>query len=129
MAAFVVVPAALAASGWAAKADSVCAAWNAKAKAALGTAQPKTSAAVYAFSVKAVAVERGELAALQRIPGPSAADRKALASVRTDIAEIQVGLNDWKHGNKQGFATVFVRWQHDHRPAAAFAAVGAKTCG
>ena len=117
-----------ASSSWASAADKVCTAWNAKAKAAL-TPLPKTAGETYRWTVKAVALEKAELSALRKIPNATAAGSRALASVATDIAEIQVGIADWRAGNKSGFARVFIAWQRDHRPHRAFVAANAKACG
>ena len=122
-------PSHAASTTWAARADTVCKSWTAKAKAALGTTAPKTPAQGYQWSVKAVGLERAELAALRKIPSPTPAAVRALASVKTDLAEITVGLDDWKAGNKAAFVRVFNAWQQDHRPHRAFLAAGAKACG
>jgi hypothetical protein len=114
---------------WAARADRVCTTWTAKATAALGNTAPKSPAQAYAKSAKAIGLERAELAALRTIPSPTPAGTRALAAVKTDIAEITVGLNDWKSGNKAGFVRVYNRWQKDFRPHRAFVAAGAKACG
>lgn len=126
--AVVIVGQAGATSSWASRADHVCTVWTTKAKAELGT-KPKTPAQLYAWAVKATAIEQQELVALERLGSPTPAGKVALASVKTDIAEIEVGLRDWRAGNKTGFARVFVRWQLDHRPHAAFVKAGAKACG
>jgi hypothetical protein len=114
---------------WASQANRVCKAWTAKARAQLPAAPPKTPASAYQVSVKAVAIERAELVALAKIPNPPAVGVRALASVQTDIAEIAVGLADWRRGDKAGFTRVYDKWQSDFRPHAAFLAAGAKTCG
>ena len=117
-----------ASSSWASAANKVCTVWQAKARAAL-TPFPKTPAEAYRWTLKAVAFEKAELAALRKIPNATAAGSRALASVATDIAEIEVGIADWRAGDKAGFARVFVTWQRDHRPHAAFVAANAKACG
>jgi hypothetical protein len=117
-----------ASSSWASAANKVCTAWQAKAKAAL-TPLPKTLPQTFRWTVKAVALEKAELAVLAKIPNPTAAGSRALASVRTDIAEIEAGIADWRAGNKAGFARVFLAWMRDHRPHAAFVAANAKACG
>jgi hypothetical protein len=114
-------------SSWASAANKVCTAWQAKAKAAL-TPLPKTPTETYRWTVKAVALEKAELSALKKIPNATAAGSRALAAVGTDIAEIQVGIADWRAGDKAGFARVFAAWQRDHRPHAAFVAANAKAC-
>lgn len=115
-------------SPWVTSADKLCTTWKTKAKAEL-TPFPKTAAATYRWTLKAVALEKAELAALKKIPNATPAGVRALASVTTDIAEIQVGIADWRAGNKAGFARVFIAWQNDHRPHTAFVAAGAKACG
>lgn len=115
-------------ASWASAADKVCTSWQAKAKAAL-TPLPKTPTEAYRWTVKAVALEKAELAALKKIPHATPAGVRALASVDTDIAEIQVGLADWRAGNKSGFARVLIAWQRDHRPHKTFVAAGASACG
>ena len=117
-----------AATSWATQADKVCTVWTAKAKKVMGAGPPQTAAAAYAFSVKAVALEQGELAALRRIPNPTATGKKALRSVSVDIAEIRVGLKDWRAGDKAGFVRVYNVWQADHRPHHAFLAAGTRVC-
>ena len=114
---------------WVSQANHICTVWTAKAKAQLPSATPQTPAAAYRVSVKAVALERSELAALAKIPNPTPAGVRALASVQTDIAEIAVGLKDWQKGDKAAFARIYNKWQTDFRPHAAFIAAGAKACG
>jgi hypothetical protein len=114
---------------WASRADKVCTVWAAKAKAALGTASPKTATQAYEKTVKATGLERAELAALTKIPKPTPAGMRALASVRTDLAEITIGINEWRTGNKTGFLRVYTAWQKDFRPHRAFLAAAAKACG
>lgn len=121
--------AAATASPWARRADAVCVVWSARAKAALGTKPPKTAAAAYQFSVKAIRLEREELAALRKIPGVTPAGRRALHSVDVDLAEIEVGVHAWRAGDKVRFVRVYDRWQSDFRPHRAFVAAGAKKCG
>ena len=125
---FVAALSAAATASWGSAADKVCTVWKAKAKAAL-TPLPKTPAQAYSWTLKAAALEKAELTVLKKIPNATPAGARALASVDTDIAEIQVGIADWHTGNKAGFARAFVAWQRDHRPHAAFVAAGAKACG
>ena len=115
-------------SSWASAANKVCTVWKAKTKATL-TPLPKTPSQAYRWTVKAVALEQAELSVLKKIPNLTPAGSRALASVVTDIAEMQVGIADWRAGNKAGFARVFVAWQRDHRPHTAFVAANAKACG
>jgi hypothetical protein len=119
----------VAASSWSAQANKVCVVWQAKAKATFGATPPKTPAQAYSFSVKAAAFEQAELSALEKIPNRTPAGARALSSVKVDIAEINVGIKDWRAGNKTGFVRVFIRWQNDHRPHRAFVAAGANACG
>lgn len=121
--------AAAAPSSWAARADKVCTTWQSRAKTSSLATRPKTTPQMYAWAVKATAFEQRELAALEQVPGVTAAGRAALAAVRTDIAEISVGLRDWRAGDRTGFLHVFVKWQGDHRPHRAFVAAGARACG
>jgi hypothetical protein len=121
--------AAAAQTTWAAKANQVCTIWKAKAKAEFGTAAPTTPKQAYLFSVKAVALEQGELSALAKIPNPTPAGTRALAAVRTDIKEIRAGIHDWQIGDKVGFVRIYNFWQHDHRPGQAFLAANANACG
>jgi hypothetical protein len=114
---------------WASHANRVCTAWTARAKAQFPSAAPKTPALAYRLAVKAAAFERAELVALAKIPNPPAAGVRALAAVQTDIAEIRVGLADWRRGDKAGFTRIYNKWQTDFRPHAAFVAAGAKACG
>lgn len=115
-------------TSWASAAGKICTSWNAKAKATL-TPLPKTASQTYQWTVRATALEKAELSALKKVPHATPAGARALRSVNTDIAEIQVGIADWRAGNKSGFARVFVAWQNDHRPHKAFLAAGAKACG
>ena len=128
VAAATAVAASAAQTSWATQADKVCTVWTAKAKKVMSGGPPQTAPAAYAFSVKAVALEQGELAALSSVPNPTAAGNRALRSVSVDIAEIRVGLKDWRAGNKAGFVRVYNIWQADHRPHRAFLAAGAKVC-
>jgi hypothetical protein len=114
---------------WAASANKVCTAWKAKAKAQLGNTAPKTPQQAYEMSVKATALERGELAALMQIPNPTPAGTRALTAVKTDIAEIAAGVAAWRSGDKAGFARIYNAWQKDFRPSKAFLDAGAKACG
>jgi hypothetical protein len=115
-------------ASWASAADKICTTWNAKAKATL-TPLPRTAGQTYQWTVRATALEKAELSALKKVPHATPAGARALTSASTDIAEIQVGIADWRAGNKSGFARVFITWQNDHRPHKAFVAAGAKACG
>jgi hypothetical protein len=120
---------AAATSPWAAAADKVCVAWSAKAKTALAPlGTPKTPAQVYRFVVTVRLFEVRELAALGKIPGRTPAATRALASVRTDIAEVDSAIAAWKKGDQATFGKIVVRYLNDHRPRAAFAAAGATKC-
>jgi hypothetical protein len=128
LALFVAAVSVAATASWASAADKVCTVWQAKAKATL-TPLPKTPTEIFRWTLRAAALEKAELSALKKIPHATPAGVRALASVDTDIAEIQVGIADWRAGNKSGFARVFIAWQRDHRPHTAFVAAGARACG
>lgn len=122
-----VASAARATGDWSGQANRVCTVWIAKAKTQLG--KPVTVADLYPFAVKAKALEAAELAALERIPGRSAAGTKALAAVRVDVAEVDTAIAAWKRGDKAGFVQILKRYLNDNRPKLAFAAAGAAKCG
>jgi hypothetical protein len=110
---------------WATKANAVCRAYLAKAKAAL-TPQPKTPAQARRWAAKAVAIEESELTALTKIPGRTAAGTKALAAIHTDIGEAKAAL---AAPTTARFAALFTKWGNDHRPKRAFLAAGSTACG
>ena len=126
----VVMPAAAAPSApssWAAQANQVCSVWLAKAKKEFGS--PVTPAQLYSFAHKAKALEGQELAALQKIPGRSAAGSAALSAVKVDIAEIGSAITAWDQGKPALFVTILKRYLNDGRPKSAFAVAGASQCG
>lgn len=114
-------------STWAAQANQVCTVWTAKAKKAFGT--PVTAAQLYSFAHKAKSLESQELAALEKIPGRTAAGTAALAAVKVDIAEIGSAISAWDHGKPAQFVAILKRYLNDGRPKSAFAIAGAGQCG
>jgi len=114
-------------SSWATQANQVCSVWIAKAKKEFGS--PVTPAQLYSFAHKAKTLEMQELAALEQIPGRTAAGTAALAAVRVDIAEIGSAISAWDHGKPASFVTILKRYLNDGRPKSAFAVAGASQCG
>ena len=114
-------------SSWAAQANQVCTVWLAKAKKEFGS--PVTPAQLYSFARKAKALESLELGDLTKIPGRTAAGTAALASVRTDIAEVGSAITAWNQGKPAQFVTILKRYLNDNRPKSAFAMAGAGQCG
>jgi hypothetical protein len=114
-------------SAWAAQANKVCVYWLAKAKQEFGT--PVTPAQLYSFAIKAKSLEGQELAALEQIPGTTAAGSAALAAVKVDIAEVGSAITAWDHGKASLFVTILKRYLNDGRPKSAFAVAGANQCG
>ncbi|HEY2074385.1 MAG TPA: hypothetical protein VGG88_12485 [Gaiellaceae bacterium] len=114
-------------STWAGQANQVCTVWLAKAKKEFGS--PVTPAQLYSFAHKAKSLETQELAALEKIPGRTAAGTAALAAVQADIAEIGSAITAWDHGKPAQFVTILKRYLNDGRPKSAFAVAGAGQCG
>ena len=114
-------------SAWASQANKVCSYWLAKAKKEFGT--PVTPAQLYSFAIKAKTLEGQELAALEQIPGTTAAGTAALAAVKVDIAEVGSAITAWNKGNPSLFVTILKRYLNDGRPKSAFAVAGANQCG
>jgi hypothetical protein len=113
---------------WATKANALCRTYTAKAKALLGTTPPKTLAQAHTFIAKGVPLEAAEANALAKIPGATAAAKRALAAVRTDVAEGRAVLAAWST-SKARFATLYTAYLNDRRPKKAFLAAGASACG
>jgi len=124
-----VVPGAAAAgtSSWSDEANRVCVVYTAKAKREFATSV--TVSGLYAFAVKAKALENQELAELASIPGATPAGTKAIGSLRADVAEIDAAIRAWDKGDKASFARILKQYLNDSRPKAAFAAAGAGRCG
>ena len=78
--------------------------WLAKAKKAFGS--PVTPAQLYSFALKAKSMETQELAALQQIPGRTAAGTAALGAVKVDINEISSAISAWNHGKPATFVQI-----------------------
>ncbi len=114
---------------WAVKADQVCTVWSAKATKVLGNRQVNTAKQAYSYSVKAVGLEKQQLAALKKIGSPPPAAQKAMRVAQADIAEITTAIQDWKAGKRAAFTKVFLKWANDTRANKAFAAAGAASCG
>lgn len=114
-------------TAWATQANQVCSVWLAKAQKEFGA--PVTPAQLYAFAHKAKTLEAQELAALEKIPGRTAAGTAALAAVRVDIAEVGSAITAWDRGNPTLFVTTLKRYLNDRRPKSAFAVAGASRCG
>jgi hypothetical protein len=124
-----VLPGAAAAgtSSWSDEANRVCVVYTAKAKREF--AAPVQAAGLYAFAVKAKALESQELAELAGIPGATPAGTKAIGVLRADVAEIGAAIGAWDKGDKASFVRILKQYLNDHRPKAAFSAAGAGKCG
>jgi hypothetical protein len=114
-------------SAWAAQANEVCVVWLAKARKAFGT--PVSAAQLYSFAGKAKAIESQELAALERIPGRTAAGSAALTAAKVDIAEVGSAITAWDRGNAALFVKILKQYLNDGRAKSAFAIAGATQCG
>ena len=114
-------------SSWAAQANKICMVWLAKAKKEFGS--PVTPAQLYRFAVKAKTLESQELAALEQIPGRTAAGTAALTAVKVDIAEIGSAITAWNQGKPALFVQILKRYLSDGRAKSAFAVAGANQCG
>jgi hypothetical protein len=114
-------------SAWAAQANKICVVYLAKAKKEFGS--PVTAAQLYAFALKAKALETQEKGVLDRIPGRTDAGAAALTAVQVDIAEIGSAITAWDQGKPAQFAQILKRYLSDGRAKSAFAVAGATQCG
>ena len=114
-------------NSWAAQANKVCVVWLAKAKKEFGS--PVTPAQLYSFAGKAKTLESQELAALNQVPGRTAAGTAALTAVKVDIAEVGSAITAWNQGKPALFVQILKRYLNDRRAKSAFAIAGANQCG
>jgi hypothetical protein len=118
-------------STWVAQANAVCKVWQQKAAAALGAnpKRPTTLKGMFAFMLKALPIESGELHALAAITAPRPAGAaRALSLGSMDVLEIEAGIVAYRSGKRGEFVHDVTVWQSDHRTSRAFAALGAPAC-